>query len=226
MNISTTFSRTQPFPTSPLGPRPASSSSMSKVRDVRSVRGIYWLFKACWVEARFSHSSAIAVARCGFDGGMRRSLRSFVVRTGRVSSRMTRDWPSSEVPTEVLRQKRFCGVCLCCAGVDFEEFHWRAVTCRAPGARLFGGRVPVARRAVRAMLEVALEVDLGMRRQVAVLRMLEEWCVAAGLGLVVVEKEGEEEAVSVGGLGASWSFDNVQWRIPWHKSSAEVIGHS
>ncbi len=44
-----------------------------------------WERVACWAETRRSHSSARAVARCGFEGGMRRGVLRVGLRTARVS---------------------------------------------------------------------------------------------------------------------------------------------
>lgn len=65
----------------------ASSAAISRARAVREVNGIKWCFSACWAEIKRSHSSAMAWARCGFEGGM---VRIFFagVRTGRESRKI------------------------------------------------------------------------------------------------------------------------------------------
>ena len=61
----------------------ASARARSSARLAMEVSGMRCCFRACWAETRRSHSRAMAVARCGFEGGMCR--RDFVagLRTGR-----------------------------------------------------------------------------------------------------------------------------------------------
>ena len=49
------------------------------------MRGIKCERMACCADVRPSHSRAMAVARCGFDGGIRRGVRVLGLRTGRES---------------------------------------------------------------------------------------------------------------------------------------------
>ena len=64
------------------------ASSMERVwaREVKEVRGMRWDFVAWALEIRRSHSRARAVARCGFEGGMRRGFLVVGLRTARASS--------------------------------------------------------------------------------------------------------------------------------------------
>lgn len=63
-----------------------SSLAISRAREVRDVRGIRCVFRACWAVTRRSHSSAMAEARCGFWWGMVR-MSLLGVRMGWVSRR-------------------------------------------------------------------------------------------------------------------------------------------
>ncbi len=63
------------------------ASSIERVwaREVREVRGMRWDLVAWALEIRRSHSRARAVARCGFEGGMRRGVLVVGLRTARES---------------------------------------------------------------------------------------------------------------------------------------------
>ena len=65
-------------------------------REVREVRGMRWDFVAWAAETRRSHSNARAVARWGFEGGIRRGFLVVGLRTGR-ASRWTRWLDSGKV---------------------------------------------------------------------------------------------------------------------------------
>ena len=73
------------------------ASSMERVwaREVMEVSGMRWDFMAWALEMRRSHSRARAVARCGFEGGMRRGVLVVGLRTAR-ASRWTR-WLDSDL---------------------------------------------------------------------------------------------------------------------------------
>lgn len=62
-----------------------SSRMMSWAREARDVRGRRWDWRVSLAEVRRSHSSAMAVARCGFEAGMGRGHLVLGLRTGRLS---------------------------------------------------------------------------------------------------------------------------------------------
>lgn len=62
-----------------------SSRMMSWAREARDVRGRVCDWRVCLAEVMRSHSSAMAVARCGFEAGMGRGRLVLGLRTGRLS---------------------------------------------------------------------------------------------------------------------------------------------
>lgn len=62
-----------------------SSRMMSWAREARDVRGRRCDWRVSLAEVRRSHSSAMAVARCGFEAGIGRGRLVLGLRTGRVS---------------------------------------------------------------------------------------------------------------------------------------------
>lgn len=62
-----------------------SSRMMSWAREARDVRGRRCDWRVSLAEVRRSHSSAMAVARCGFEAGIGRGRLVLGLRTGRLS---------------------------------------------------------------------------------------------------------------------------------------------